>query len=377
MTNQFLKLESASNYGTDLLTADDCENDLRNNYITAGHPVAFSGINTIFNYYKGLLNKERIKNVLSSIESYTLHREFQSRQRNPTFAHFKRYQFQMDLVDVQNTAEFNDGIRYLLTCIDIFTRKAFARGLLAKDAKSVLKEFKSILLEAVEPPLTLCFDRGTEFRNNEFNTFCQQNNIQVRTPDSSIHAAFVERFNLTLQRKIEKYKSEYETQKYIDVLPKLLETYNNALHRMTGVTPNEAETDESVHLAIRLRQSKQQEKIKKRLVKFQIGDEVRIAKIKGKFGRGYHETANPEIFRIYRISTKLKIPMYTLETYDGKEIINGAFYDFEITKKTGDTFRIEKVIKTDKKNKRLYVKWKGFNDTYNAWIPESNVVKNF
>jgi hypothetical protein len=69
--------------------------------------------------------------------------------------------------------------------------------------------------------------------------------------------------------------------------------------------------------------------------------------------------------------------MYTLETYDGKEIINGAFYDFEITKKTGDTFRIEKVIKTDKKNKRLYVKWKGFNDTYNAWIPESNVVKNF
>jgi hypothetical protein len=106
MTNQFLKLESASNYGTNLLTADDCENDLRNNYITAGHPVAFGGINTIFNYYKGLLNKERIKNVLSSIESYTLHREFQSRQRNPTFAHFKRYQFQMDLVDVQNMAEF-------------------------------------------------------------------------------------------------------------------------------------------------------------------------------------------------------------------------------------------------------------------------------
>jgi hypothetical protein len=54
----------------------------------------------------------------------------------------------------------------------------------------------------------------------------------------------------------------------------------------------------------------------------------------------------------------------------------GLFYDFEITKKTGNTFRIEKVIKTDKKNKRLYVKWKGFNDTYNDWIPESNVAKN-
>jgi hypothetical protein len=230
------------------------------------------------------LDKERIRNVLSSIESYTLHREFQSRQRNPTFAHFKRYQFQMDLVDVQNMAEFNDGVRYILTCIDIFTRKAFARVLLLKDAKSVLKEFKSILLETVEPPLTLCFDRGTEFRNNNFNTLCEQNNIQVRTPDSSIHAAFVEQFNLTLQRLIEKYKSEYETQKFVDVLPQLLEKYNNRIHRMTGVTPNEAEIDESVHLAIRLRQSKQQEKIKKRLVKFKIGDEERIANIKGKFG---------------------------------------------------------------------------------------------
>jgi hypothetical protein len=70
-----------------------------------------------------------------------------------------------------------------------------------------------------------------------------------------------------LQRLIEKYKSEYETRKYIDVLPQLLETYNNRIHRMTGVTPNEAETDESVHLAIRLRQSKQQEKNQKKISK--------------------------------------------------------------------------------------------------------------
>ncbi len=85
---QFQRLVSASNYGTNLLTADNCKNDLRNNYITAGHPVAFGGINTIFNYYRGLLDKERIRNVLSSIESYTLHREFQTRQRNPTFCSF-------------------------------------------------------------------------------------------------------------------------------------------------------------------------------------------------------------------------------------------------------------------------------------------------
>jgi hypothetical protein len=71
--------------------------------------------------------------------------------------------------------------------------------------------------------------------------------------------------------------------------------------------------------------------------------------------------------------------MYKLETYDGKEILNGDFYDFELTKVTGDTFRIEKVLKTEKRKGKTwhYVKWKGFNDSYNDWIPSENIVKKF
>ena len=166
---------------------------------------------------------------------------------------------------------------------------------------------------------------------------------------------------------------------HIPVLTLLLETYNNRKHRMTGYSPNEAEINEDTHLPIRLKMSKYYDKIKSRPVKFKIGDQVRVAKQKGKFSRGYNETSNQEIFRIYKIDTRKKIPMYVLETFDGKEVVNGSFYDNELTKVTGDIYRIEKIIKTKKINGKTqhYVKWKGFNDTYNSWIDAENIVKKF
>ena len=145
---------------SNLQTAEDCENDLNTNYKTPGHPIAFGGINNIYKYYNRLLSQQKIKNILSSIESYTLHRGFRSNQRNPTYSHFKRYMFQMDLIDIQQLAPFNDGVKYLLAVIDTFTRYAFVRGLTDKTGSNVLHEFKSIINEAGTKPLNISMDRG-------------------------------------------------------------------------------------------------------------------------------------------------------------------------------------------------------------------------
>lgn len=145
---------------SNLQTADECENDFKLNYKMPGHPIAFSGINTIYNYYNRLLSLDKIKNILSQIEGYTLHKEYRSAQRNPTYSHFKRYMFQMDLLDIQKFASWNDGVKYLLTVIDTFTRYAFVRPLVNKTGKNVLHEFKSIMEEAGEKPLFISMDRG-------------------------------------------------------------------------------------------------------------------------------------------------------------------------------------------------------------------------
>lgn len=375
----FEKTETVKDYGVALETEKDCENHLKENYRVPGHPVAFSGIQAVYDFYRGKLRKEKIKGILSEIESYTLHREYHNQARNPSYTHFKRHSWQMDLVDVQALEPYNDGIRYIMTVIDTFTKYAFCRLLKDKTGDLVLSNFKSVLDEAKSKPVNLVIDGGAEFRNKKFSAFCDSEKINLINPDSSTHGAYIERFNRTLQSLIYKYMSENETNRYVNVFQALVKTYNNRKHRMIGTTPLKAETDDNTHVGIRLLMSKYREGIKKKDVIFSVGDTVRVAKTKNKFSRGYHQRSNEEIFKIYKISTKMPVPMYYLESYDSSEKIKGGFYSFELTKISGEIFRIEKVIRkrTRNGNKELYVKWKGFNDTYNSWVMESDVTQNF
>lgn len=353
--------------------------DLKMNYKNPGHPIAFSGVNKIYEFYNGALTIKQIKEILSGIESYTLHREYHKNTRNTTYAYFKRYQFQMDLVEIQALSKFNDGVRYLLNVIDIFTRYAFVRPLINKEAHTVLDAFKSVLNEAENPPHILVVDKGAEFSNKLFEKFCSQNNIKLINPKASTHAAFVERFNRTLQTLIYKYMTEKETNRFIDQLQDLVSTYNNRKHRMIGITPKQAENDPENHLNINLMFQKREEKILKKKPNLSVNSFVRIAKQKGKFSRGYNEQSNQEIFKIYKINLKKKIPLYYLKTYNEGETISGGFYEFELTPVKTDTFRVERVLKKRKfqgKN-QLFVKWKGFSDEYNEWIDQSDVEQEF
>ena len=358
---------------------EDVEQDLKENYTKPGHPIAYSGIQQIYSYYNGKIPVKKIQEFLSGNESYTLHREFHKQKRNTSFTHFKRYQFQMDLVEIQEHAKYNDNTRYLLNVIDTFTRYAFVRPLKDKKATSVLEEFKSILQEAIQKPYMIVMDKGTEFNNNLFYAFCRDNNIKLVTPQANIHAAYIERFNRTLQNIIYKYMTENETNRFVDVLQALVASYNKRKHRIINMSPYEAENNPENHLKINLLQAKTESYIKKQPLKFKIGTYVRIAKQKGKFSRSYQEQTAQEIFKIYKIDTTKKIPLYHIETYNGDEQILGGFYSFELTPVSTNIFRVEKILKkrTVQGIRQLFVKWKGFDAKYNSWINETDIEQIF
>ncbi len=129
--------------------------------------LAFSGVNNIYKYYGGLLKAKEIAKLLASVESYTLRREYKDLKRNPSYSHFKRYQFQADLIDIQKLARWNDGVRYIFAVIDTFTRKAWIRPCVDKSADTILSAFKSIIDEAGKSPKTFVSDRGCELRNRK------------------------------------------------------------------------------------------------------------------------------------------------------------------------------------------------------------------
>ena len=71
-----------------------------------------------------------------------------------------------------------------------------------------------------------------------------------------------------------------------------------------------------------------------------------------------------EVFIISKI--KNTVPWtYVINDLNKEEII-GTFYEKELQKTNQKEFRIEKVI--ERKGNKLYVKWKGYDDSFNSWI---------
>ena len=62
---------------------------------------------------------------------------------------------------------------------------------------------------------------------------------------------------------------------------------------------------------------------------------------------------------------------YVINDPDGEEII-GTFYEKELQKANQKEFRAEKVIK--KNGNKLYVKWKGYDNSFNSWIDKKDFI---
>ena len=106
--------------------------------------------------------------------------------------------------------------------------------------------------------------------------------------------------------------------------------------------------------------------------KFKVGDKVRISKYKRKvFDKGYTPNWTEEIFLIDKIQSTNPIT-YRLKDLNNEEI-QGSFNEPELLPAKQDVFRIEKVIRRDYKKKQALVKWLGYSDDFNSWIPLSNL----
>ena len=62
---------------------------------------------------------------------------------------------------------------------------------------------------------------------------------------------------------------------------------------------------------------------------------------------------------------------YVISDLNGEEIV-GTFYEKELQKANQKVFRVEKVIEI--KGDKLYVKWKGYNNSFNSWVDKKDVV---
>ena len=113
-----------------------------------------------------------------------------------------------------------------------------------------------------------------------------------------------------------------------------------------------------------------EKKVNDRDSKFKVGDHVRISKYTNIFAKGCTPNWSKEVFVISKL--KKTVPWtYVINDLEGEKII-GTFYEKEMQKTNQKEFIIEKVIK--RKGDKLYVKWKGYDNSFNSWIGKKYLV---
>jgi len=331
-------------------------------------PGSFGGVRSL-KRYSGRSERE-VKTFLAGQDAYTLHKPRRLRfPRRKTYSKGIGDLFQIDLVDLSSLAPFNDGTRYLLTCIDVFSKQAWGVPVRRKSARDVAEAFEKILSEGHKPNMVQS-DKGTEFLNSTFQAMLNRHDIKFYTSENEdLKAAVVERFNRTLKEKMFRYFTYKNTRRYVDVLSDLLHSYNNTRHQSIGMAPLQVNEDNENVVRNRLYPLKSNSF----RWKYNAGDRVRIAMQRQPFRKGYLGQWSDELFEVVK---RLPTTPATYELRDlAGESIKGRFYEPEIQKvlKTDDErFDIERIIKTRKRNGKIQylVSWKGYPSKFDSWVDE-------
>ena len=270
-----------------------------------------------------------------------------------------------DLVDMLKFTKWNKGYKYLLMVIDVFSKYGWIITLKDKKGESIMNAFKTIFKEGRKPQY-LWVDKGKEFYNKDLKDLLEKHNIQMYSTENEEKSSVVERWNRTIKSKMWKQFTVQGNTQYLDILPKILKQYNNTRHSSIKMSPTEASKKKNEGI-VYFNLYGDMEPLSAK-PKFNVGDKVRISKYKRNvFDKGYTPNWSEELFIINKIQYTNPIT-YKIKDLNNEDI-KGSFYEPELLKAKQDVFRIDKVIRRDYKKKQALVKWKGYSDEFNSWIP--------
>ena len=322
-------------------------------------------------------SSKNVQKWLAGRLAYSLHKP--RRKRFPT----RKYRtsgindvWQMDLMEMIPFAKINKGYKYILTCIDIFTRFVRAVPLKTKTGAEVSVALK--LLFKKQKPIKIQTDLGKEFYNSHVKDVLKSHKIGHYTVYSQFKAAIVERFNRTLREKLNRWFTHSGKKVWHTVLDDIISTYNKTPHGgIFKMRPIEI-TKDNEHKVWTLK-NKPSNTLSKKMSGPKLLDHVRISQIKGDvFVRNFDQNWSDEVFNVVGIDTKTHPTMYTISDHDN-EVLEGRFYapELQVIPETPKVYRIEKIIRSRGKgaNKQYFVKWVGYTSKHNSWISKDQIEK--
>ena len=361
------------------------EKYLKDIYLDPSHPASYSNPLTLYKVVKKegkyKISHSQIKKWMQKQESYSRNKSVKRNfQRGRVIVAGIDDQFDADLASLVYYSDDNDGYKYLLVVIDIFSRYAWVQPLRDKTAPQIVSAFDKII-DGGRIPKRLRTDAAKDFTSEKFQKFVKEKNIVHFVTHNEKQANYVERFIKTLKSRISRYMIEKNSRRYIDVLQKIVTSYNHTWHSGIRSEPVNVNKDNEKQLWWQMYWPKEPyiKKKKKQKIKFalNIGDRVRTTYIRTPFNRAYDSKWTGEIFKIFRRFIRQGQQIYTLvDWYDNP--VKGTFYEYELQKievTDDDMFKIEKILKYKGRGnkKEALVHWLGWPKQFDSWILASDI----
>ena len=261
--------------------------------------VGARGVNAIYEEVKkqgrAYNNKTKSGFTLAKIKEW-----YESREKVQTHKRISGYhsftpdrpkeQFQIDLINMPNPWS-NSRNKYSLVCVDIFTKKADMEPMKDKESDTCTKAMENIFKRLGIPETIYC-DEGSEFTNNKFIQMLDKHKIEIIYATN--HAPFVESFNRTMKRMMDRYMEANDVSSWSSIYRDLLDAYNNTKHSTTKFAPNDIKKEDidTVRKNIKRRgRTKNYEDIKE-------GDSVRLALKEKTFRKETDPTYGKELHQV-------------------------------------------------------------------------------
>lgn len=329
-------------------------------------------------------SKEGVQDWLDSQLTYTLHKPARRRfKRNPIYAPAPGFLAQADLADMTSLSRSNHGACYILVYIDCFSRYASAVSLKSKKQGEVARGFREIYKRR-HPCAHLQTDNGKEFIAKQVQKLADEYHYRhYFTFNKDIKAAIAERFIRTLKSKIFKYMTSKGTRKYVDILQALVASYNSQMHRSIGMPPSAVTPDNAgeVHFRLYGVVDARERILARRDANAEpqtipIGASVRKRYELSAMEKGYFPNWSDKVYRVIQFIKGRPRSMYRIADFFGRTL-KQRFYKEDLQVIKGDPkYRIERIIRRDRRKGLVLVRWLNHEPEYDTWIPESSIESN-
>ena len=358
------------------MTDERVEKELEKRYTDLDSVVAFGGESGLARSVRGKISREEVRSWLRKKDYFTVFKKARKKfKRRPTIVSGRGTTMQADLIDVKAYAEKNDGNRYILTCVDVMSRFAWAIPIVNKSGLAVAEALDGVLDGRSFAYLQT--DKGKEFYNQHVARVLKKHDVKhYSSEDDRTKASIVERFNQTLGSTLYRFMTYRRERRFVDVLQTMIDTYNASPHGRDGLIPSKVSSMNAEDAWLRRYEPVRAERAKP--PSLATGDHVRVALGRGTFARGYDEYWTREVFVVNRVKRTNRPVTYTLKDLMGEDI-NGSYYEEELQLIDFDPdaqFEIESVLSTRRRRgvTEKLVKWLGYPEKFNQWIPADDIV---